>query len=305
VGLVVKREEEAPMKRLSRDHHIYFLDPAAPPAITIDSGEQLLVETWDAFEGVRDAAKVEARTAKGPATGPIRVNGAESGDALKIELLSIIPKADEGAAHMVMSGRGFLDRDFAEPHYLSITLEGGEAVLPCGLRLPQRPSMGFVATTPQYRQSTASDSGPYGGDIDMQELVAGSTLYLPVLVPGGMLALGDCHAVVGDGAVAGTGAECASDTRIRVTVEKGTHLAAPRALTPEHFVALSYGPELGPAMRAAVRQMVDFLVQEKGMAPYDAYTLLSLAGDIRVSRTFRDISSIKMLLLRTVLEQLG
>jgi len=293
------------MQRLSRDHHIYFLDPEAPPAITIESGEELSVETWDAFEGGRDAAVFETQEVKGPATGPIYVRDAEPGDALKVEFLSIVPKASEGAAHMVMSGRGFLDEDFTRPHCLSIEIDGAELRLPCGVRLPARPSMGFVATTPRYRQTTASDSGPYGGDIDMQELVDGSTLYLPVLVPGGLLALGDCHAVVGDGAVGGTGAECASDTVIRVTVEKDAHLTAPRALTPEHLVVLSYGADLGLAMRDAVRQMVDFLVQEKGMAPYDAYTMLSLAGDIRVSRTFREISSVKMLLPRAVLDQLS
>lgn len=293
------------MKRLSRDHHVYFLDPEAAPAITIESGDELEVETWDAFEGLRDAAAFEAKADKGPATGPIAVRGAEPGDALKIEFLSIVPKAAEGAAHMVMSNRGFLDEQFTEPGCLSIAIAGDAAVLPCGIRLPLRPSMGFVATTPEYRQSTASDSGPYGGDIDMQELVSGSTLYLPVIVPGGLLALGDCHAVVGDGAVAGTGAECASDTVIRVTLEKGVRLAMPRALTPEHVVVLSYGQDLGAAMRDAVGQMVDYLSQEKGMAPYDAYTLLSLAGDIRVSRTFRDISSVKMLLPRAVLDQLA
>jgi amidase len=292
------------MKRLGREHHVYFLDPAAPPAITIDSGDELEVETWDAFEGIRDAATFEAKADKGPATGPISITGAEPGDALKIEFLSIIPKAAEGAAHMVMSNRGFLDQQFREPHCLSIAIEDDAAVLPYGIRLPLRASMGFVATTPTYRQSTASDSGPYGGDIDMQELVTGSTLFLPVIVPGGLLALGDCHAVVGDGAVAGTGAECASDTRIRVTLEKDRRLAMPRALTPDHFVVLSYGEDLGLAMRDTVRQMVDFLVTEKGMAPYDAYTLLSLAGDVRVSRTFRDISSVKMLLPRGVLAQL-
>ena len=292
------------MQRLSRDHHIYFLDPAAPPAITIDSGDELLVETWDAFEGGRDAAVFETQEVKGPASGPIYVNGAVPGDALRIEFLSIVPKAAEGAAHMVMSGRGFLNDDFTRPHCLNIAIDGAELTLPCGLKLPARPSMGFVATTPEYRQTTASDSGPYGGDIDMQELTSGSTLYLPVLVPGGLLALGDCHAVVGDGAVAGTGAECASDTVIRVTVEKGKHLSAPRAFTPDHVVVLSYGHNLDRAMREAVRQMVDYLVQERGMAPYDAYTLLSLAGDIRVSRTFREISSVKMLLSRTVVEQL-
>ena len=293
------------MKRLSRDHHIYFLDPAAPPAITIDSGEELMVETWDAFEGLRDPTLADEKLLKGPASGPIYVNGAEPGDALKIEFLSIVPKAAEGAAHMVRPGRGFLDKDFTDGHCTNIALEGSDAVLPNGVRVPMRPSMGFVATTPEYRQSTASDSGPYGGDIDMQELVAGSTLYLPVLVPGGLLALGDCHAIVGDGAVAGTGAECASDTQIRVTVEKGAGLKGPRALTPEHFVVLCYGRELDPAMREAVRQMVDILVQEKRLEPYDAYSLLSLAGDIRVSRTFREFSSVKMMLLRSVFEQLG
>ena len=160
-------------------------------------------------------------------------------------------------------------------------------MLPNGVRLPLNPSMGLVATTPTYPQETASDSGPYGGDIDMKELVEGSVLYLPVFVPGGLLAMGDCHAVVGDGAVAGTGAECSADTHVRVTVEKGMNISGPRAITPDHYVVLSHGEDLGPAMKQAVRDMVDFLITEKGMAPYDAYTLCSLAGDVRVSRTFR------------------
>ena len=291
------------MRQLSREHHIYALEPGSTPAITIDSGEELIVETWDAFEGERDPVALEANPLKGPATGPIYVNGAEPGDALKIDFISITPK--EEAAHMVMPGRGFLDNDFTEAYPTLIRLESGHAVLPSGVRIPMRPSMGLVATTPTYTQLTASDSGPYGGDIDMKELVEGSTLYLPVFVPGGMLAMGDCHAVVGDGAVAGTGAECSADTHVRVTVEKGSNISGPRALTPEYFVVLSHGEELGPAMKQAVRDMVDFLVTEKGLEPYDAYTLLSLAGDVRVSRTFRPISPVKMMLSSSILEQLG
>ena len=291
------------MKRLGRENHIYVLDAEVPPAITIDSGEELMVETWDAFEGERDPAVLDARYLKGPATGSIYVNGAEPGDALRVEFISITPK--EEATHMVMPGRGFLEQEFTEAYATIVKLEDGHAVLPSGVRLPLNPSMGLVATTPTYVQSTASDSGPYGGDIDMKELVAGSTLFLPVFVPGGLLALGDCHAVVGDGAVAGTGAECSADTHLRVTVEKGMDIASPRALTPDHYVVLSYGDDLGTAMKQAVREMVDFLVKEKGMAPYDAYTLLSLAGDVRVSRTFRPISPVKMMLSRQALDQLG
>jgi amidase len=291
------------MKRLGREHHIYVLEPNATPAITIDSGEELMVETWDAFEGVRDPAVLEAKSLKGLATGPIYINGAEPGDALRVDFISITPK--EGAAHMVMPGRGFLEAEFPEAYPTVMGFENGKVVLPSGLKLKLSPSMGVVATTPTYPQDTASDSGPYGGDIDMKELVEGSALYLPVLVPGGLLALGDCHAVVGDGAVAGTGAECCSDTHIRFTVEKGMGITSPRAITPDYFVVLSHGEELGPAMKQAVRDMVDFLVREKGLAPYDAYTLCSLAGDIRVSRTFRPISPVKMMLSREALEQLG
>ena len=291
------------MKRLDREHRIYVLDPGNASAITIDSGEELMVETWDAFEGIRDPVALDSWPVRGPATGPIYVNGAEPGDALKVDFNSITPKG--GAVHMVMPGRGFLDEEFTEGYPTIITLEGEQAVLPSGIRLPLKPSMGLVATTPTYQQNTASDSGPYGGDIDMKELVAGSTLYLPVFVPGGMLVLGDCHALVGDGAVAGTGAECSADTHLRVTVEKGMGITGPQAMTPDHFVVLSYGEELGSAMKQAVKTMVDFLVREKGVAPYEAYTLLSLAGDVRVSRTFRPISPVKMMLSRHALEQLG
>ena len=205
---------------------------------------------------------------------------------------------------MVMPGRGFLYEDFDEGYPTVMQISDGNVVLPSGVKLPMCPSMGVVATTPTYPQCTATDSGPYGGDIDMKELVEGSSIYLPVFVPGGLLALGDCHAVVGDGAVAGTGAECSSDTHIRVTVEKGMNINSPRAITPDYFVVLSHGEELGPAMKQAVRDMVDFLVSEKGLKPYDAYTLCSLAGDIRVSRTFRPISPVKMMLSREALNQL-
>jgi amidase len=291
------------MQRLTRDRHIYVLDAANPPALVIQSGEELIVETWDAFEGLRAPAELAELALRGPATGPIYVDGAEPGDALRIDFLSITPL--DGAVHMVRPGRGFLEDEFDQNYATVMSFEAGQLVLPGGLRLPLAPSMGLVATTPTYPQETASDSGPYGGDIDMKELIAGSALWLPVLVPGGLLAMGDCHAVVGDGAVAGTGAECASETHIRVTVEKGRGIAGPRALTPDYFVVLAYGPELGAAMKQAVRDMVDFLVRERGLAPYDAYTLLSLAGDIRVSRTFRPISPVKMMLSRRALEQLG
>jgi amidase len=133
-----------------------MLDPEAQPAITIDSGEELIVETWDAFEGLRDVAALEEKTLRGPATGPIYVNGAEPGDALRVEFLNI--SAKEGAVHMVRPGRGLLEEEFTEAYPTIMSFEEGSVVLPV-IRLPLIPSMGLVAD-PDLPQNTASDSGP-------------------------------------------------------------------------------------------------------------------------------------------------
>src|SRR5262245_30883717 len=269
------------MKRLSRDQFTTVLDPKLQPAIIIASGEELVVETWDAYMGVWGAH--EQPTITGPATGPIAVEGASPGAALKVELLAITP--GPSAMHDVRAGRGFLGGEFTKRHPTVMPIREGHLEFPGGLKLPVHPSVGLIATTPNAIQQTASDSGPYGGDIDMKELTAGSTIWLPVFVPGGLLVLGDCHAIVGDGAVGGTGAECAAEITLRVTVEKARGIARPRALTPHYFVTVAYNEDLGQAMRQAVRDMVHFLAHEQGMEPYAAYTLLSLAGDVRVSRT--------------------
>jgi amidase len=289
------------MQRLSRDHYTLVLDPNLAPAITIASGETLVVETWDAYKGVWGADQQPPEV--GAATGPIAVAGAQPGDALRIEILAITPAAT--AMHDVRPGRGFLGETFIERRPTVMPIRDGCLQFPGGITVPVNPSVGLIATTPTMVQITASDSGPYGGDLDMKELVAGSTLWLPVFVPGGNLVLGDCHAVVGDGAVGGTGAECAAEVTLRITIEPNKHLPGPRALTPQHFAVLASGDDVGETMRLAVQQMVDFLVQERGMEPYAAYSLLSLAGDVRMSRTFRPLSPVKMLLTREVLEQIG
>src|SRR5262245_6185226 len=199
------------MKRLGRDSFTTVLDPKLQPAITVRSGEELVVETWDAYKGAWDPR--EEPRVLAPATGPIAVEGARPGDALKVEVLAITPGAV--AIHDVRAGRGFLGDRFTERHLLRMPIEGGHLQFPGGLKIPVSPCLGLIAVTPLEVQQTATDSGAYGGDIDAKELTAGSTIWFPVFVPGGHLVLGDCHATVGDGAVGGTGAECSAEITIR------------------------------------------------------------------------------------------
>ena len=289
------------MKYLSKEHYTTVLDPRLKPAVTIGSGEELVVQTWDAFMGAWEAPEVGHPV--GPATGPIGVEGARPGDALRVDILSI-DVADE-CVHVVRPHAGFLPEMFTELRPTVMEIREGQIIFPGGIKLPLRPSVGLIAVTPRQARQTASDSGAYGGDLDLKELTAESSVWLPVLVEGGLLVLGDCHALVGDGAVGGTGAEVAAEVRVRVTVEKGAAIKSPRVLTQDHLVTIAYGSRLGPAMKRAVRSMVEFLASERGMKSEDAYALLSLAGDIRISRTLRPISPVKMMLSRSALEQVG
>lgn len=294
------------MKRLAKTQYINTLDPRTEPRLHVESGEEITVETWDAFMGTWTAG--EDRDILGPVAGPIAVSGAQPGDALRVDLIEITPvdlAPGRSAMHNTSSSHGFLKKEFSEHHPTVLTVRDGKVIFPGGIEIPANPSVGFIATTFTEPRKTTSDSGPYGGDIDMKELTAGSTIWLPVFVPGALLCLGDVHAVVGDGCVGGTAAECSGEIRFRVTLEKNTGLERPRALTRDHFVTLCYGEDVGEAMKQAVRDMVQFLVTEKKMAPYDAYALLSLAGDVRINRTFRPISPVKMMLSRKVLDQIG
>jgi amidase len=298
------RARSKALKRISRDKYTTVLDQKIPPAATLKPGEEVLVETYDAFMGHWGVGQWPEHL--GAATGPIAIEGAAPGDALRIDLLDVVPvelQPGRGAVHHTSDKLGFLAREFDKHYPVVMAIEDGHLIHPKGIRIPLRPSLGFIGTTYTEPRKTSSDSGPYGGDIDMKELAPGSTIWLPVFVPGALLCLGDVHAVLGDAAVGGTAAEAAGEVTIRVSLEKNSKIKRPRVLTPDHFITCCYGEDVGEAMRQAVRDMVDFLSIEKGMEPYDAYGLLSLAGDVRINRTFRPISPVKMMLSRDVLRQ--
>lgn len=293
------------MQRFIRDNYVNVLDPSADARLVIESGEEVIAETWDAFMGTWAAGS--EREILGPVAGPIAVKGAEPGDALKVEILDIRPvdlAPGRSAMHNTSSAHGFLKDEFNQHHPTVVEIRGDKVLFPGGIEIPLNPSVGFIATTYVESRRTTSDSGPYGGDIDMKELISGSTIWLPVFVPDGMLCLGDVHAVVGDGCVGGTAAECSGEIRFKVSLEKNAGIERPRVLTPLHLITVCYGENVGEAMRQAVRDMVNYLTTVTTIAPYDAYALLSLAGDVRINRTFRPISPVKMMLSRQVFEQL-
>lgn len=282
-------------------HHHWSWDRAIAPALMVAPGATVTLELNDAGGGQIDqASSPDVLRALdfgrvNPVTGPIRVDGAEPGDALSIELLSVAPSGWGWSA--VIPGFGLLPEDFPQPklyqwHYDRTCRE--PAALGTAGRVPLNPMIGAIGLAP-------AAAGPHdilpprrvGGTMDIRDIVAGTTLFLPVEVSGGLLSCGDGHAAQGDGEVCGTGIETAMTVTLKLDLLKDTPLPGPRLSLPgpvtRHLdrdgydVTTGIGPDLMTGARDAVRAMIDLLAAREHMAPEDAYVLCSLAADLRIS----------------------
>jgi acetamidase/formamidase len=155
-----------------------------------------------------------------------------------------------------------------------------------GITLPIAPFFGSIGVAPPPLVGRISSRPPgwHGGNLDNRDLVAGSILYLPVHVPGALLSVGDGHAMQGHGEVTGTALETSLRGTFELRVRKGQRLRWPRAETPTHYISMGLHEDLDEAARLATRELIDFLVAEKGLSRDDAYMLCSLAADLHVTQ---------------------
>jgi acetamidase/formamidase len=280
-----------------RDQWHLAWDKAVPPVLTVGSGDVVEFDALDASNGQITATSVTADLATlafdqvDQVAGPIYVDGALPGDTLEAELLSFVP-GDWGWTASI-PGFGLLADDFPDP-YLRITqlADGAAAFLP-GVRIPLAPFCGELGVAPAGEARSTIPPDVTGGNMDTRHLVAGSVLWLPVQVPGALFSLGDGHAAQGDGEVCGTAIETPMRASVRLTVRKDVRVSAPEfrtagplglsTNTAPWLAADGVGPDLFVAARDAVRRMIDRLGAEHGLAPVDAYLLLSVAGDLRIS----------------------
>lgn len=281
-------------------HHLGW-DNANPPALEVAPGDTVEFETVDSSGAQLSATSTLADLAAldfgkvNPVTGPVRVAGAEPGDALKVTILSFQPSVWGWTANI--PGFGLLADQFAEPalhvwKYDPTSL--GPAAYGPGGRVPLKPFAGTIGLAPA-EPGLHSIVPPRccGGNMDIRDLAAGTELYLPVQVPGALFSVGDTHAAQGDGEVCGTAIESPMSVALRFDLVKGAKLKMPRFTTPgpvtRHLDAAGYevttgiGPDLMQASRDAVSGMIDLLSTRFGMAPVEAYMLCSVCADLRIS----------------------
>lgn len=278
--------------------HWGFFDAALPAVIEVDSGDTITIDTVSGWAEVIDTTRIcaahaqildEVRPGPGPhiLTGPVHVRGALPGDALEVRIRSIELTVDWGW-NVMRPLRGTLPDDF--PHFqkrlIPIDRERSVAQLPWGPELPLQPFFGIVATAPrpEYGRLSTVEPREFGGNVDCKEFVSGSSLFLPVFVPGGNLSVGDGHAVQGDGEVCLTALETCLKGTFELVLHKNAGLKMPRAITPTHYITLGLDEDLDDAARQALREMIAWLVQMQGWKPSDAYVFCSLACDLHVTQ---------------------
>lgn len=228
-------------------------------------------------------------------SGPIAVAGAEPGDVLAVHVIEATPRVPYGVNSMRMN-KGGLPDEFTLNRSIVIPfdLERQVARFSERIEVPLAPFFGIMATGPARSLGRLSSvpPGAYGGNIDVKDLTAGSTLYLPVHVPEALFMVGDGHAAQGDGEVDLTAIETSLTGTFRLDLIKGKPLAWPRAETPTHWITLGLHENLEEAMKMAIRECVAFLSEEKGLTRVDAYALASIAVDFEVTQVVDGVKGI-------------
>lgn len=294
--------------------HWGFFDASQEPCLVIDSGETVVMSAVNGGPERMPAAPFvvpealttihrECRAAMPGhiCTGPVAVRGLQAGDVLEVRIVDIQLSQDWGW-HAYGPSSGLLADEFAQPVVAHIPLDRKEMVarLPFGIELPIRPFFGVMAVAPPPEWGRISTLPPRnnGGNMDNKELVAGSTLYLPVFVDGGNFSVGDGHAAQGDGEVTGTAIETGLTGTFEFHARKDMSLAWPMAETPGHIVTMGFDPDIRKAMTIALREMVNLVAARTGMPRGDAYTLCSLAGDIRVTQAVSSLQGAHFMLAK-------
>ena len=281
-----------------------YYDAKTPPVLRVKSGDTVEMQTLITSTPKRledagvppDQVEQSLRdittqvTDKGPGghilTGPIYIEDAKPGDVLEIRIQKIrlaIPYAYNAFG----PGRGFLPEDYPYPRIKIIPLDEQRMIarFAPGIEIPLHPFFGSMGIAPPETSGRLSSGPPWiqAGNLDDKDLVAGTTLYIPVHAPGALFQVGDGHAGQGNGEVDITAMETSLIGTFQFVVRKDMHLRWPRAETPTHFITMGLHEDLNEATKLAVREMIDFLQTDKHLSRDDAYMLSSVAADLSIT----------------------
>ena len=247
-----------------------------PPALRVASGDIVITETLDAAGFDKDG--VQRKSGPNPMNGPIFIEGAEPGDALKVDILRMTPNRVSGWTRSVLAGN-VVDPEFVRqlPARESATWTIDRQALTAQLQdpvpglenfvLPLEPMIGCFGVAPSMGQAfSTATSAENGGNMDYRGFGPGASVWFPVAVEGALFFLGDCHAVQGDGEIVGTGIETSYEVEVRLTVEKKKPMVWPRGENADDIFSVGNARPLDQALQHATTDMLNWLTSDYGLS---------------------------------------
>lgn len=296
-------KEQEPMLMLSKKFVTNNMSPHNDPIAIAKSGDTVCFETRDCYDDRLhgDGSVTEPEKAlENPATGPLYIEGAAPGDVLKVHIdqITINPT---GLMRASVSGGAF--NDLVEYRKVrQFDTSGDHIQFNDKLRFPIDTMIGVIGTAPAEDTVMTHTPGSHGGNMDCNKIVQGSTLYLPVNVPGALLSMGDLHALMGDGEVMICGLETGGRVTVTVEVVKGFPMPTPALSCRGRFYSIQSANTLDQASRKASRAMLRFLQQVTDMDVYDCAMLLSLKGDLSVCQIVDPQLTVRMGIDQAILD---
>lgn len=295
------------MIELDDSKTLFSFDKDLEPVLKVPSGETVRIRTKDCFgnqlQGPEDQLSEIDWEAINPATGPIYVEGAVAGGALKVHIDNI--ELDAQTSSCTGKDEGVCGDRFSAwaTHFCKV--EDGKVVWDERLSIPLAPMIGVIGVAPEGEPVNCGTPGKHGGNMDNTAIAAGATLYFPVAVDGALFGCGDMHAVMGDGEVSVSGAEVAGYATVTLTALPELSVPNPLIENDTHFGIIVSAESLDKAAELAVQQMVDLLASRTNESEADLVMLLSLVADVRVCQMVDPEKTVRFMVPKYVLDAIG
>jgi amidase len=292
------------LRRIPRSARVFSYSVEHAPCARLQPGETVVVETTNAFGDQRfepgDTLADLDLSQCDPLTGPLYIEGAEPGDTLvvHIEHIELIGRGAQG----IIPDFGALEWDSLPLHFF--TPENGKLRWLRGIEFDIRPNLGAMGVAPLEGSQPSINPGDFGGNQDTKYVCAGSAVHFPVFHPGALLFTGDCHQIQGDGELCGVAPETDAEVTFHCEVLKGRSIRRPRIFASDRVMNLASAETLEAAVKLAVLDAIDLLVDEKGLTPDEAYLLLTVKADIEICQVVDPLMTVRVAMDRDFYERL-
>jgi amidase len=274
------------MQIIRRNQVIYQFDPKNQPVASVEPGETILLETDDCFgsqlESESDLITSVDFNKVNPATGPLAIKGASAGDVLCVDILDI--KLGEKGFMVAIPGEGAFAERLKEPVTKMITVSKDRFLFDQDLSFPIHPMIGVIGVAPSEGTMGCGEIGDHGGNMDAKVICPGARIYFLVRQEGAMLAMGDCHAGMGDGESLICGVEITAEVKVKVDLIKSPNFKPPRPIVEleDKFITIGNGESLDTAASTALMDMLNLIQEKTGKSEAEIAMLISAVGDLKV-----------------------